>query len=56
MPADKINERELERLLSELDRLEDLKDEMDELGVEDRASLAVRMAELNGRIDDLTGE
>ena len=56
MPADKTTERELERLLTELDRLEELRDEMDELGVDDRAGLAIRVTELNNRIDELTGE
>jgi hypothetical protein len=49
-------ERELERLLTELDRLEDLRDEMEELGIPDRTSLETRMDEVNAAIDVLTGE
>jgi hypothetical protein len=49
-------ERELERLLTELDRLEDLRDEMEELGIPDRTSLEARMDEVNAAIDVLTGE
>jgi hypothetical protein len=43
----------LYRLLEELDRLEDLLEEMDELGVATRADVERRMAELNLQIDGL---
>jgi hypothetical protein len=43
----------LYRLLEELDRLEDLIEEMDELGVATRAEAEHRMAELNRRVDGL---
>ena len=49
-------ERQLEALLGQLDRLEDLLDDMDELGIDDRAGIEARMAELNAEIDRLTGE
>lgn len=54
--AASANDRELEKLLLDLDRLEDLRDEMDELDVRDRDDLARRMDDLNARIDLLTGE
>ena len=46
----------LDPLLEELDRLEDLLEEMDELGVGSREDVERRMAELNARVDRLTGE
>ena len=49
-------ERQLETLLGQLDRLEELLDDMAELGVDDRAGIEARMAELNAEIDRLTGE
>jgi len=49
-------ERQLETLLGQLDRLEELLDDMEELGVHDRAGIEARMAELNAEIDRLTGE
>jgi hypothetical protein len=54
--AASANDKELEKLLLDLDRLEDLRDEMDELDVRDRDDLARRMDDLNARIDLLTGE
>jgi hypothetical protein len=54
--AASANDKELEKLLLDLDRLEDLRDEMDELDVRDRDDLARRMDALNARIDLLTGE
>lgn len=54
--AASANDSELEKLLLDLDRLEDLRDEMDELDVRDRDDLARRMDDLNARIDLLTGE
>ncbi len=42
-------------LLDELDRLEDLLEEMDDLKVESRADVERRMAELNDAIDRLSG-
>ena len=47
---------QLYRLLDELDRLEDLLEEMDELGVASRADVQRRLAELNARVDELAGE
>lgn len=54
--AASANDKVLEKLLLDLDRLEDLRDEMDELDVRDRDDLARRMDALNARIDLLTGE
>ncbi|MFM9108422.1 MAG: hypothetical protein ACKOWF_17185 [Chloroflexota bacterium] len=54
--AASASDRELEQLLLELDRLEDLREEMQDLGVTDLDSLHRRVADLNARIDDLTGE
>lgn len=42
-------------LLDELDRLEDLLEEMDDLKVASRADVERRMAELNAEIDRLSG-
>ena len=42
-------------LLSHLDRLEDLLEEMDDLGVATREDAERRMAELNAEIDRLPG-
>jgi hypothetical protein len=42
-------------LLDELDRLEDLLEEMDDLGVASRADVERRMADLNDEIDRLSG-
>lgn len=53
-PAD-AEERVLQPLIEELDRLEDLLDEMEELGVNDRADIERRLAELNARVDELSG-
>ena len=39
-------------VLDELDRLEDLLDEMTDLGVSSRADVERRIAELNARIDE----
>ena len=50
------NDDELYRLLDELDRLEDLLEEMDELGVSSRSDVERRMADRNARVDELTGE
>ena len=47
---------ELYALLEELDRLEDLLEEMTELGVESRAEAERRMSDLNTRVDHLSGE
>ena len=49
-------EDELYRLLDELSRLEDLLEEMDELGVASRADIERRLAELNARVDDQSRE
>ena len=43
-------------LLEELDRLEDLLEEMEELGVSSRADAERRLAELNARVDELPDE
>ena len=49
-------ERDLVILLQELDRLEELAEEMTELGITSRDDVERRMAELNARVDELTGE
>ncbi len=41
------------RLLEELDRLEDLLEEMDELGVTTRAEIETRLASLEAKIGDI---
>ena len=43
-------------LLEELDRLEDLLEEMEELGVGSRADVERRLAELNARVDEMSDE
>ena len=43
-------------LLDELDRLEELLEEMEELGVASRADIERRMAELNARVSELSHE
>ena len=55
-PPDESEEQELHALIEELDRLEDLLEEMEELGVNDRADIERRLAELNARVDELSGE
>ncbi len=44
------------RLLDELDRLEDLLEEMDDLGVSSRTDVERRLAELNAQVDELPDE
>lgn len=46
-------ERETYRVLEELDRLEDLMEEMDELNVSTRVEAEQRIAQLNARLDEL---
>ena len=55
-PPPEAEEQELNALIEQLDRLEDLLDEMEELGVTDRAGIERRLAELNARVDELSGE
>ena len=43
-------------LLEELDRLEDLLEEMEELGVASRADVERRLADLNARVDELSDD
>ncbi len=43
-------------VLEELDRLEDLLEEMDDLGVASRADGERRMAELHDEVSQMTGE
>ncbi len=43
-------------LLEELDRLEDLLEEMEELGVASRADVERRLADLNARVDEMSDE
>ena len=50
------NEDRLYALLDELDRLEDLVEEMDDLGVSSRDEIERRMRELNAQVDQLTDE
>lgn len=45
--------KELDRLLTELSRLEDLLEEMLSLGVSSATEVAARLALLNARLDDL---
>ncbi len=47
---------ELYALLEELNRLEDLLEEMTELGVESRDEAERRLADLNARVDHFSGE
>ena len=54
-PPDESEERVLQPLIEELDRLEDLLEEMEELRVNDRADIERRLAELNARVDELSG-
>ena len=42
-------------ILDQLDRLEELLEEMDELGVSSRAEIERRIAELEAQIDDVSG-
>lgn len=49
-------EQELIELLTQLDRLEELLDEMADLDVTSREEAERRIAELNARVDALTGE
>lgn len=46
----------LRPLIEELDRLEDLLEEMEELGVATRADVERRLAELNARVDELSND
>ena len=45
-------DREILPVLEELDRLEDLLEEMTELGVSTRTDVERRIAELNARVDE----
>ena len=49
-------EQELYELLTELDRLEELLDEMADLDVSSREDAERRIAELNARVDALSNE
>lgn len=49
-------EQRLYALLQELDRCEDLLEELDDLGLRTREEVERRMAELNERIDALGGD
>lgn len=42
-------------ILDQLDRLEELIEEMDELGVSSRAEIERRIAELEAQLDDVSG-
>lgn len=46
---------ELYRLLETLDRLEELLEDMDELGVSSRDDIEARMREIHARVDELEG-
>ena len=50
-PTDPSRDRALYPVLEELDRLEDLLEEMTDLGVTSRADVERRIAELNARVD-----
>ena len=47
------DQRELNTLLETLDRLEELLEDMDELGVGTRAETEARMREIHARVDEL---
>ena len=50
------DDQELYRLLTELDRLEELLDEMADLDVASREDAERRIAELNARVDALSDQ
>jgi len=54
-PARNVESDLHERLL-ELDRLEELIEEMDELGIASRAEAEARLAELHRRVDEIPDE
>ena len=43
-------------ILDQLDRLEELLEEMDELGVSSRPEIERRIAELEAQLDDVSGD
>jgi hypothetical protein len=55
-PSRSDREHELNQVLQTLDQLEELLEDMDELGVNSRAEAEARMRELNGRADELEGQ
>lgn len=54
--SDGAEERRVYKLLEELDRLQDLLEEMDDLGLSSREEIERRMAELDARIDRANAE
>ncbi len=51
--TDSAKPRSLDRLLAELDRLVELLEDMDDLGVNSRAEIEARMRNLDAQIDEL---
>jgi len=50
------NDRSVHDLLMELDRLEEIREDLEELGLRTLADVEARIVELNRRIDELSGE
>ncbi len=55
LPSANADSDDLYPLLDELDRLEEILEAMTDLGVSSRADVERRMAELNQRVDELSG-
>ena len=55
-PSAEGNPTGLYPLLEELDRLEELIEEMDDLGVNSREDIERRLAELHDEVSQITGE
>jgi hypothetical protein len=57
MPSENLRpDNELFSLLDELDRLEELIEDMDELGVNSRAEAEARIVVLNDLVDELSAD
>lgn len=50
------NQPPLYELLTELDRLEEIREDLEEMGLRTLDEVDARIAELNQRIDELSGE
>ena len=55
-PSENERDRRDYPILDQLDRLEELLEEMDELGISSRAEVERRIAELEARLDDVSPE